>query len=212
MSNIFTRIKDSISADIHQLLDDKEQKDPITSLNHYLRQSEQEKEKVKKLLERHYRLRDEFTTEYHQAEDRANKRLEQANIAKSANETDLYEFAMQEYKEYQMRAERMKQARLNAVSQVDQLERKYKEMNHKLKDMYLKRMELMGRENAIRANQQMNKVMEEDMDKPFSRFAELEKFIDDLERKVNDAYYQSTFDDKIAQLERDMKDSKEVPN
>ena len=43
MSNIFTRIKDAISADIHQLLDEKEQKNPIASLNHYIRQSEQQK-------------------------------------------------------------------------------------------------------------------------------------------------------------------------
>ncbi|MBO1004278.1 PspA/IM30 family protein [Pseudogracilibacillus auburnensis] len=206
MANIFTRIKDSISADVHQLLDEKEQKNPIASLNHYLRQSELQKDKVKKLLERHYKLRDEFTTELHQAEDRANKRLQQANIAKAANESDLYEFAMQEYKEYHMRAERMKEARQNAVNQIDQLERKYKEMNHKLKDMHLKRMELMGRENLVRANHQMNKVMDEDVDKPFSRFAELEKFIENLESKVNQAYYQSTFDQKIAQLEKEMKE------
>lgn len=206
MANVFTRIKDSISADIHQLLDSKEEKNPISSLNHYLRQSEQQKEKVKQLLERHYKLRDEFTTEFHQAEDRANKRLHQANIAKTANETELYNFAMQEYKEYQMRAERMKQAREDAVHQIDQLERKYKEMNHKLKDMHLKRMELMGRENLIRANEQMNKVMHEDVDKPFSRFRELEQFIESLESKVNQAYYQSTFDHKIAELERNMKE------
>ena len=50
MSNVFTRMVDSISADIHQMIDSKEEKNPITSLNHYLRQSEQQKEKVKKLV------------------------------------------------------------------------------------------------------------------------------------------------------------------
>ena len=58
MTNIFTRIKESISADLHQLLDDKEQKNPITALNHYLRQAEQQKLKVKKLLERQYKLKE----------------------------------------------------------------------------------------------------------------------------------------------------------
>ena len=108
MTNIFTRIKDSISADIHQLLDEKEQKNPIAALNHYLRQSEQQKVKVKKLLERQYRLRDEFAKEYHQANDYANKRLKQAEIAKAAEEPDLYEYAMKEYEEYKLRAERLK--------------------------------------------------------------------------------------------------------
>ena len=55
MDNIFTRIKNSISADMHQLLDRKEEKNPIAALNNYLRQSEQEKEKVKTLQQRHYK-------------------------------------------------------------------------------------------------------------------------------------------------------------
>src|SRR5699024_9142884 len=136
MSNVFTRIKDSISADIHQLLDDKEEKNPIASLNNYLRQSEQQKEKVKKLLQRHYRLKEEYTSEYHHAQDLADKRYKQAQIAKQANEADLYEFAQTEYEEYDRRARRMKQARENAVHQIEQLERSYKEMTHKLKDMH----------------------------------------------------------------------------
>lgn len=47
MRNLFTRMKETISADLHQLLDHKEQKNPIAALNHYLRQCEQETEKVK---------------------------------------------------------------------------------------------------------------------------------------------------------------------
>ena len=60
LQNIFTRIKNSISADLHQFMDKKEEKNPIAALNNYLRQSEQEKEKVRKLLERHYKLQKEF--------------------------------------------------------------------------------------------------------------------------------------------------------
>jgi len=212
MTNIFTRIKDSITADIHQILDEKEQKNPITALNHYLRQSELQKEKVKGLLERQYKLRDEFMREYHRAEEKANKRLRQANIAKEANEMVLYDYAINEYEEYHVRAERMKEAYENAVEQIDQLERKYKEMTHKLKDMHLKRMELMGRENVIRANEQMKRVLEEDMNKPFSKFNEIEQFIEGLEEKVSQAYYKSTFDQKIAQLERKMKEKREETN
>lgn len=205
MMNIFTRIKDTISADIHQLLDDKEEKNPIASLNHYLRQSELQRDKVKKMLERHYKLRDEFTTEFHHADDKANKRLEQANIAKAANEMELYEFAMNEHKDYRLRADKLKQSRQDAVNQIDQLERKYQEMHHKIKDMHLKRMELMGRENVVRANERMNKVIHEDVDKPFSRFQEIEQYIEKLENKVNQAFYHSTFDQKISELERKLK-------
>src|SRR5690625_7684650 len=89
MTTIFSRIKETISADLHDLMDRKEQKNPVAALNQYLRQSEQEKEKVRKLVERQYRLRDEFTREYHQAQDLADKRLKQASIAEKAGEEEI---------------------------------------------------------------------------------------------------------------------------
>lgn len=207
MSNIFTRIKDSVSADLHTMMDKKEQKNPMTALNQYLRQSEQEKEKVRKLVDRQYKLKDEFTREYHKAQDLAEKRLRQAKIAEKAGEEQMHEFALKEHEEYQMRADRMKVSREEAVQQLENLERKYEEMKHKLKDMHLRRMELMGRENVANANQQINRVVTESADKPFSRFAEMEQYIEGLEYKVNSSYYRSTFDSKIANLEKEMQES-----
>lgn len=204
MANIFTRIKDTISADLHDLLDKKEQKNPIASLNHYLRQSEQETEKVRKLIKRQYRLKDEFTKEFHQAQDMADKRVKQATIAEKANEEQMHAFAVKEHEEYQHRADRMKQSREEAVQQLELLEQKYEEMKHKLKDMHLRRMELMGRENIARASHQMNRVLHDTADKPYARFSEMERYIEGLEYKVNSAYYRSTFDSKIAQLEKEM--------
>jgi len=209
MSNIFTRIKDSISADLHQMMDEREQKKPMVALNQYLRQSEEEKEKVRKLVERQYRLKDEFTREYHKAQDFADKRLKQANIAEKAGESEMYNFAMKEYEEYQTRAERMKASREEAKQQLELLEEKYEEMKHKLKNMHLKRMELMGRENIAHANQQISRVIEEASDKPYSKFSEMEQYIEGLEYKVNTAFYRNTFDSKIAKLEREMNEKAE---
>ncbi|MUV36843.1 Protein LiaH [Lentibacillus sp. JNUCC-1] len=206
MTNIFTRIKDSISADLHDMMDRKEQENPMASLNQYLRQSEQEKEKVKRLLDRQYRLKDEFTREYHRAQDLANKRYRQATVAERAEEVELQEFAMKEHEEYQARADRMKASREEAAEQLEQLEQKYEDMKHKLKDMHLRRMELMGRENVARANHQITRVVEEVLDKPFSKFAEMEQYIEGLEYKVNNAYYSSTFDSKMARVERELKE------
>lgn len=204
MDNIFTRIKNSISADMHQLLDRKEEKNPIAALNNYLRQSEQEKEKVKKLLQRHYKLKDEFTQEFIVAEEQATKRKRQADIAKVANEEELYNYAMKEFEEYAQRAKRMKLARENTTEQIEQLETKYKEMSHKLKDMHLRRMELMGRENVARTNEEINRVLHGNGENAYNRFQELEAFIDRIEQRVNKAYYASTFDQKIADLEREI--------
>ncbi|NBJ71505.1 MULTISPECIES: PspA/IM30 family protein [Clostridia] len=210
MTNIFTRMKESVVSDLHHLMDQKEQKNPIAALNHYLRQSEQEKEKVRKLLERQYKLKDEFLKEYQLAQDLADKRLKQANIAEKAGELEMYEFAIGEHQEYQVRAERMKASRDEAAAELEILEQKYENMKHKLKDMHLRRMELMGRENIARANHQINRVIDETSDKPFSKFAEMERYIEGLEYKVNSAYYRSTFDHKMAKLEKEMAEKEEA--
>ncbi|MFC4558716.1 PspA/IM30 family protein [Virgibacillus kekensis] len=209
MANIFTRIKDSVSADLHDMLDQKEQKNPIAALNHYLRQSEQEKEKVRKLVERQYKLKDEFAREHYRAQELAEKRKKQAEIAERAGEEQMHVFAVREHEEYQARTERMKASRDEAEEQLSQLEEKYEDMKHRLKDMHLRRMELMGRENIAHANHQINKVVEETSDKPFSRFAEMEKYIENLEYKVNSSYYRSTFDSKIEKLEKELQEKAE---
>src|SRR5699024_9135707 len=117
-----------ISADLHHMMDKKEQSNPMAALNQYLRQSEQEKEKVRRLVERQYKLKEEFTREYHRAQDMANKRGKQATIAEKAAEHEMYEFAIKEQQDYQARADRMEASRVEAVEQLDQLERKYAEM------------------------------------------------------------------------------------
>jgi lia operon protein LiaH len=210
MASIFKRIKETVTADIHQLLDEKERKNPIAKLNLFIYECEKETEKVRSLIERQYRLKEEFTREYYQAQEMADKRKRQAEIAKKAEEESMFEFANQEYEEYQTRANRMKEMRDEAGKQLDLLEQKYEEMKHRLKDMKLKRMELMGRENVIRAQAKINQVMNYAIDKPYSRFNEMDEYIKALEYKVNSAYYRNTFDSKIEALERKIKEKEEV--
>ncbi|MCD8508613.1 MAG: PspA/IM30 family protein [Bacillus sp. (in: Bacteria)] len=210
MTSIFERMRDSIAADIHNMLDKKEEKNPIAALNQYLRQSEAETEKVRKLVERQYKLNEEFQKEYEAALEMAVKRKEQAVIALDAKEDDLYVFAKNEQREYEVRAEQLKATYENAKEQLLQLEQKYEEMKHKLKNMHMRRMELMGRENIARANYQMNKVVDGAGDKSYSKFTEMERYIEGLESKVNRVYYENTFDSKIANLERQLKDKNTV--
>ncbi|GHI00257.1 PspA/IM30 family protein [Neobacillus kokaensis] len=207
MSNLFTRIKNVVMADLHEALDHKENKNPIALLNQYLRQSEQETEKVRKLVERQYKLKEEFTKEYHQALQLAETRKYQAEIASKAGETELVQFASREHQQFADRAERLKASLEQINGQLSELESKYEEMKHKLKDMQLRRMELMGRENVTRANQRINQVLESDSysDKSYSRFKEIENYLDRLEHQVNSSYYRSTIDAKIAELEKNAK-------
>ncbi|MBP2241914.1 phage shock protein A [Cytobacillus eiseniae] len=207
MTNLFTRIKNTVMADINEVLDKKENKNPIALLNQYLRECEAETEKVRKLLERQYQLKDEFTREYNHANELATKRKRQAEIATKAGETELYVFAANEQAQYEERTARLKELVNQTVQQLGELERKYEEMKHKLKDMHIRRMELMGRENMTRANNQMNKVLDHQSysDQSISRFQEIESYLDRLEQQVNRSHYRDTIDSRIVQLEKEMK-------
>jgi phage shock protein A len=207
MTNLFTRIKETITADLHAVLDQKEKQNPIALLNEYLRQCEQETEKVSKLVERQYTLRDEFTRELAHAVELAEKRKYQAEIASKASEMELQQFAAAEYQQYADRVERLSAYLEKVKSELGELERKYEEMKHKLKDMHIRRMELMGRENVTRATHRMNQVLVSNTysDKAFTRFQEIENYLDRLEHQVNSSFYRSTIDARIAQLEKEMK-------
>ncbi|MCO7175295.1 PspA/IM30 family protein [Sporolactobacillus kofuensis] len=209
MSNLFTRLKDSISADLNDLLDQKEQKNPIAMLNQHLRRCEKEVKRVRELIDRQYLLKDQFIKEYHEASDMADKRAHQANIAERASETELYAFATREQADYKQKAERLKSAYDTTVQQLDQLEQKYAEMKRKLKDMYLKRMELMSRENIANANHRINTIIEPEraFGQSFSRFEESELYLEQLEQKVNTRHHQNAIDARIRELERELEKS-----
>ncbi|MEH6942558.1 PspA/IM30 family protein [Bacillus sp. JJ722] len=209
MKNLFSRIKYTVTADIHELLDNKEQKNPLAMLNQYLRECERETEKVRSLFERQSRLKEEFTREYMEAQRLAEKRAHQVEVASQAGEVELYDFVIAEKNQYEARADRLKEAAEAAGKQLDELERKYAEMKHKLKDMHLKRLEIMGRENVARANYRINKVLDTDqaMDKSSARFDEMENYLTRLEDQVNTNYYRNTIDARIAELEKQAKNN-----
>ncbi|MDM5314553.1 PspA/IM30 family protein [Fictibacillus sp. b24] len=205
--NLFERIKNSISADVHELLDQKEEKNPLSLLNQYLRQCELEVNKARKLVERQQLLRDQFARETEEAESKAAKRAHQADLAQQANESELYQFAIQEKEQHETRADKLKESTQQAEKDLSELEQKYDLMKHKLKDMQIKRMELMGRENVARAHQKMDRVIDpsSSMKKSTFRFDELENYMDRLEQKVNADYHASSMEAKLAKLEKEWK-------
>jgi phage shock protein A len=212
MTNLFTKLKNTIIADLNEALDQKEKQNPIAMLNHYLCKCEQETDKVRKLVERQYRLKDEFTREYNQAVELAEKRKQQSEIASKAGETELYQFATGEHQQYTERAQRLLPLIAQVLEQLGQLEARYEEMKQKLKDMQLRRLELMGRENVTRANLRMNQVLESNSysDQPYSKFKDIENYLDGLEHKVNSAYYRSTIDARVAQIEKELESKSDV--
>ena len=208
MTNLLTRIKDIVVADLNEALNKKENQNPIAMLNQYLRECERETEKVGKLVGRQVQLRDEFAKEYSEALKLAEKRKHQADVAQRAGEEELYQFAAAEQRHYDERAQHLHTALTQATGQLSELERKYEEMKRRVKDMEIRRMELMGRENVTRANLQMSQVLDADASsKSFSRFKEIESYLDRLEQRVNSSFFSSTIDERVAQLEKELESS-----
>ncbi len=203
--NLFNRFKQVVEADLHEIVDNKEKKNPIAVLNQYLRQCEIEVEKVKKLIARQYLLHNEFTKEYNETMMMFEKRRKQAEIAAKAGEESMHEFAVTEASQYEERASQLKRMKGEAIEQLSELEKKYQYMNHKLKDMYVKRMEMMGKENIARANQHIDEVLKsENGHDSFSRFTEMEQYLEQIGNQVEGVYKRSTFDSRIEQLEKEM--------
>jgi phage shock protein A len=204
MAGIFTKLKTVLEAEMFELVEGKEQKNPIALLNQYVREAEKEMAKAAKLVERQQLLLEEFKREWILTDEQAQKRGRQALLAEQAGETDLQTFAENEAQIYRGRADRIQQSIEVSQEQLILIEKKSEDMKHKLKEMQMCRLELMGRENVARANSGMNKFLEgkQGTSNPFARFNELEEYIDRLDKKVGERYEQSMMDARLAELER----------
>ena len=81
MKNLLNRIKYTIQADLHELFDKKEQKNPIAMLNQYIREAEKQTEHTGKLVARQAQLKKELETQLKQTEEMLTKRASQLTLA-----------------------------------------------------------------------------------------------------------------------------------
>lgn len=209
MTNIFTRVKDTIVADFHELLDQKEQKHPMTHLNQYIRNCEEEVKRLKKLIERQYAIKQEYQNEWQKTKTMVAKRTRQVELAEELQEDLLQQEAIEELQKYQAREAQLSEMYQQNIKQLEQIETKYVEMRHRLKDLYVKRLELKGRENAARVHKGMNKVLHTELvEKSDAKFQEVEQYIERLEQQVNTDYRLHSLDARFAELEKKVSTSK----
>lgn len=202
MTNIFTRLKDTITADIHHMLDQKEEKHPMTHLNQYIRKCEDEVKKLKSLIEKQYHIQREYQKEWHKAKQMVEKRTQQVALAEAHDRFDLQEEAQADVETYQARSEQLKSMYDQATTHIADIELKYEKMQHQLKDLYVKRLELRGRENLARVHHGLNHVLNPDqLEKSQVTFKDVEAYIERLENKTKTQHRQHTLDARFAELE-----------
>lgn len=201
MNSLWNRFKYSVQADLHTAFDKKESKNPIAMLNQYIREAEKQTESVGKLLERQSKLKDELQKELHVAEEMANKRRNQLELAHTTGEEDLVAFAEEEITAYETRATNLMESIRDSAYELIALERKFEEMKHKVKDMKVRQLQLMGKENVMRTNHRMDQVIspEQSTDK-MSTLNEMQQYIENLGGKIDRDYEVSSMERRLESL------------
>ncbi|MGY4794615.1 PspA/IM30 family protein [Lysinibacillus fusiformis] len=197
--NLFQRFRYTIEADLHQLFDKKEQKNPIAMLNQYIREAEKQTEQTGKLLERQGQLKEKLEQEYKENADLLAKRESQLALAKTSGEQDLIDFATDEVTAYSARNLTLQASIEASTREYFELERKFETMKHKIKDMKVRQLQLMGKENVTRAHHQMDGMIAKNNK---TNFEDLEAYIDKLAYQIDKDHELTTFEARLAELEK----------
>ncbi|KGR81266.1 MULTISPECIES: PspA/IM30 family protein [Lysinibacillus] len=197
--NLFQRFRYTVEADLHHLFDKKEQKNPIAMLNQYIREAEKQTEQTGKLLERQGQLKEKLEQEYKENADLLAKRESQLALAKSSGEQDLIDFATDEVTAYSARNLTLQASIEASTREYFELERKFETMKHKIKDMKVRQLQLMGKENVTRAHHQMDGMIAKNNK---TNFEDLEAYIDKLAYQIDKDHELTTFEARLAELEK----------
>lgn len=207
MVNLLKRLKYSIEADLHHLFDKKEEKNPIAMLNQYVREAEKQTEETGRYLERQGTLKQKLENELKETMEMYTKRSKQLELANLSGEQDLINFAEQEVQAYEQRSVVLKNSINKTTEELFGLERKYEEMKHKVKDMKVRQLQLMGKENVVRANSQMDHILHREtpskVNERLQSFEEMEDYIESLGNKIDHQYKIITMEDRLALLEKE---------
>lgn len=197
--NLFQRFKYSLEADLHHVFDKKEQKNPIAMLNQYIREAEKQTEQTGKLLERQGQLKEKLAVEFKENAELLAKREAQLTLAIASNEQDLIDFATDEVAAYTARNNTLQASIEASTREYFELERKFETMKHKIKDMKVRQLQLMGKENVTRAHHQMDNMLTKNKQ---TNFEDLEAYIDKLAHQINKNHAVTTFEARLAELEK----------
>lgn len=197
--NLLQRFKYTIEADLHQVFDKKEQKNPIAMLNQYIREAEKQTEQTGKLLERQGQLKEKLEVEFKENTELLTKRETQLTLATASGEQDLIDFATDEVAAYTARKNTLQASIESSTREYFELERKFETMKHKIKDMKVRQLQLMGKENVTRAHHQMDGMLAKNNK---TNFEDLEAYIDKLSFQIDKDHEVTTFEARLAELEK----------
>ena len=141
MTTLWKRFKYAFEADLHNVFDKKEQKNPIAMLNQYIREAEKQTEKTGIWIERQSQLKRQLEKELLESQEMLAKRTTQLELVNQTNEGELIDFAQSEVSAYTNRKEVLQASISRTTEELFGLEQKYEEMKHKVKDMKVRELQ-----------------------------------------------------------------------
>lgn len=211
MTTLWERLKFAAATDLDSIIEKKEEKNPIALLNKYISEAEKQTDTTGKWLERQSQLNSKLEKELEDASAMLEKRQSQFELAQASGEEDLARFAEMETAAYSGRVSELKQIITDNLNELTALEQRHEEMKHKVKDMKVKQLQLMGKENATRAHHQMDKVLSPELvAERIGSFDDMASYIQTLGDKVEEKYERSAMERRLETLEKNSAKSKEI--
>lgn len=211
MTTLWQRLKFAVATDMDTILDKKEEKNPLGLLNKYILEAEKETQMAGQWLERQTSLSRKLEKELQEAQNFLEKRQTQADLAHAAGENDLSAFADQEVSAYTFRVDELRKALDENTAESVALEQRYEEMKHKVKDMKIRQLQLMGKENSTRAHYQMDKILSPELvAERIGSYDDMASYIKTLGNKVEERHERSTMERRLEALEKNSAETKEI--
>lgn len=209
MNAFWHRLKYTVQEDINRVMNQSKKKEnPLVLLNQYFLDAQQQTAEIGKLLERQSRLKEELESERQDADLMAMKRRQQLELAEATNEYELIAFAKEEVEAYEGRVARLSASIQDVTQELLSLERKFEEMKHRVKDMRVRQLQLMGKENVTRAQDKMDRFVQPDS--TLSTLDDLHSYIENLGGSTRTTYSHSTMGQRLDSLEKTHARSSEI--
>ena len=176
--NLLERLKYAIESDFKV---EPKPENPLARLNQYINEAEAQTNDTKKYLERQVSLKQHLEAQLTEAQDILAKRQTQLQLATQAGELDLITFAETEQTVYASRVQLLTQTIYNTTNELIALEQKHEQMKHKIEDMKIRQLQLMGYENNVRANYHMDAMLNPETQKHVSTVDDMRYYIDNLQ-------------------------------
>jgi lia operon protein LiaH len=211
MTTLWDRFKFAVATDVDKVLSKREEKNPIALLNQYIAEAEKQTEATGKWVERQAQLIAKLEKELAEATKMLEKRSNQFDLASASGESDLSAFAEMEVAVYSNRTAELKMSISENQTELVVLEHRYEEMKHKVKDMKVKQLQLMGKENATRAHYQMDKVLSPELAaERIGSYDDMASYIKSLGAKVEEDYERSAMERRLEALEKNSANKSEI--